>query len=113
MKLIKHATNRLFVFLPTVIVCCHGNAGIAQARLLRQDHLWHSGHIDDVGTPLAEHQALRPRGEPWPLDSKHSPSHVALDPQAARHLHQNLRQDRTGLYQQVCQWLFNTVLFQQ
>ena len=82
------------MFLPTVIVCCHGDAGIAQAGLLGEDHLWHSGHVDDVGTPLAEHQALSPRWEAGPLDCQHSPSHMALNPQGPRHLHQNLHQDR-------------------
>lgn len=86
-------THRLLVFLPTVVVCCHGDAGIAQAGLLGQDHLWHSGHIDDVSAPLAEHQALCPRGKAGPLDAQHGPSHMALDPQAPRHLDQNLRQD--------------------
>lgn len=85
------ATHCFLVLLPTVIVCCHGNAGIAQASLLGEDRLWHGGHIDDVSTPLAEHQALCPRRKPRPLDSQHGPSHMTFDPQTPRHLHQNLQ----------------------
>lgn len=81
------------MLLPTVVVCCHGDAGIAQAGLLGEDHLWHSGHVDDVSAPLAEHQALGPRGEAGTLDAQHGPSHMALDPKAPRHLHQNLHRD--------------------
>lgn len=57
---LQPATHRLLVLHPTVIVSRHGNAGIAQARLLGEDHLWHRGHVDDVGAPLAEHQAFGP-----------------------------------------------------
>lgn len=84
------ATHCLLMLLPTVIVCCHGNAGIAQASLLGKDDLWNSGHVDNISAPLAEHQTLSPRGEPGPLDTQHGSSGVALDPQAPRHLQQNL-----------------------
>ena len=85
-------THRFLMFLPTVIVCCHGDAGIAHAGLLGEGHLGHSGHVDDVSAPLSEHQALGSRGKAGPLDSQHGPSHVTLNAQTPRHLHQNLHQ---------------------
>lgn len=83
----KTSTHRLFVLLPAVVVCRHGDAGIAQTRLLGQDHLGHCGHVDDVGAPLAEHQALCPRREAGPLDTQHGAPRVALDAEGAGHLH--------------------------
>lgn len=82
------------MLLPTVVVCCHGDAGIAQACLLGKDDLWNSGHIDDISAPLTEHQTLCPRGESGPLDAQHGSSGVALDPQAPRHLQQNLQRHK-------------------
>lgn len=93
----RSVTNRLFVLLPAVVVCRHGNAGVAKARLLGQHHLWHRGHVDDVGAPLAEHQALCSGGKARTLDRQHGTSRVTLDAQTARHLHQDLCQDRPAV----------------
>lgn len=86
------ATHCLFVFLPTIVVCCHCDAGVAQAGLFGEDNLRHGGHVDDVSAPLSEHQALCPRGEAGSFDGQHGSSYVTLDTQTTRHLHQNLLQ---------------------
>lgn len=81
------------MLLPTVIVCCHGNAGVTQACFFGKDHLWHGGHVDDIGAPLAEHQALGPRGEARPLDGQHGPSVMTFHPQTPSHFQQDLSVD--------------------
>lgn len=82
------------MLLPAVVVGGHGYAGVAKARLLGEDHLGHAGHVNNVGPPLAEHQALGARGEARALDGEHRTLRVALHPQAARHLQQHLGMGR-------------------
>eukprot|EP01137_Pigoraptor_chileana_P011579 Opistho-2@62680 len=63
--------NGLVGFPPAVIVGCHGNCSIAEARLLCKHNLRNSGHVDDIATPRAKHVALGSAAEARALDCYH------------------------------------------
>ncbi len=87
------SAHRLFVLFPAVIISCHCNTSITQPGLLGKNHLRYCGHVDDISTPLSEHEALCPRRETRTLYGHHCPSVVTLHTESLGNLHEHLQEE--------------------
>lgn len=87
----KSFTHCFFVFLPAVIICCHGNTSITHSSFLRKNHFRHCSHVDNISSPAAKHTAFCSRAETWAFNCDHCPFGMTLEPQLLGSLNKNLQ----------------------
>lgn len=87
----KSFTHCFFMFLPAVIICCHGNTSITHSSFLCKDHFRHCSHVDNISSPAAKHTAFCSRAETWAFNCDHCPLGVTLEPQLLGSFNKNLQ----------------------
>lgn len=79
------------MFLPAVIICCHGNTSITHSSFFCKNHFRHCSHIDNVSSPAAEHQTFCLRTETWAFNGDHRPFGMTLQAKLLGSLNKNLQ----------------------
>lgn len=87
----KSFTHRFFMFLPAVIICCHSNTCITHSSFFCKNHFRHCGHVDNIRSPAAKHQAFCSRTETWSLNGDHCPLGMTLETKFLCNLNKNLQ----------------------
>lgn len=87
----KSCTHCFFVLLPAVIICCHSNTCITHSSFFCKYHFRHCGHVDNISSPAAKHQAFCSRTETWAFNCDHCPLRMTLQPKLLCNLNKNLQ----------------------
>lgn len=87
----KSFTHCFFMLLPAVIICCHSNTCITHSSFFCKNHFRHCGHVDNISSPAAKHQAFCSRTEAWAFNGDHCPLGMTLEPKFLCNLNKNLQ----------------------